>query len=1008
MEKKHIGAISYSQVFNNMPSGIILINRELQIIDANPAAFKLYRYSKGELEHQKINILCRPATFEQHAEKISETLKTTTHYKFETSGLRKDGTTFDAELLISSKGFEQEGLLLLQIADISQRKKFERTVEQNEKRYRAMVMRAPLPFQSLDENGTITEVNPMWCKTLDYPREQVIGHRFHEFLTPESLEYFKKNFPQFKKVGEVRDRIFKMIKSDQSIIYVQLEGFVSYDDEGNFQRTYCSFKDITEQVEAKLALETREKQYRLLVENINDFIIKMDPEYRLLFITPQYCKKFEKKEDELLGKSFISFIHEDDKVQVIQSLQKLSSPPYISQHEEQTLTQDGWRWFSWSHRSILNEEGKIEEIISVGRDITRRKENKRRLEEQEHLISQAMSVGNLGSSDWNIDTGEKIWSDELYQIYGMSPTDSVPTPEVFITCTHPDDREKLSQHLLELKEGKNKTTFSYRIRRVDNQHIRMLRTFGEVKVDEAGNRHLISIVRDITEEHESESRYKSLFDDNSSVMLFINPETLDIINANQAAAKYYGYNRKVLREMSFRDINLSQPDVINQIIHKAPESNLDCIQTRHRLASGEIREVEIHSGQFIQGGEIVIYTIIHDISERRRAERDLVIAKEKAEESDKLKSAFLANMSHEIRTPMNGIIGFSEMLAEPKISDEQRKFYSKVVIDSSQRLLSLVNDILDISRIETGQVKVEEKPVNINRVLMDLYAFYSPRSVEQDLSFFPYLGLDDEHSTILTDSQRLQQILTNLLTNAFKFTAKGSIRFGYHKKDKMLEFFVKDTGIGIHESQHKNIFERFRQVEIDISKQYGGTGLGLSISKKLVELMGGNIDIESKPNKGTTVYFTLPYKVHKSKKSPPASLAPVIEPLKQDLVILIVEDEEINYLYLKEIMGKTNYKILHAWDGKEAVEMCEANDNIQMVLMDIKMPRMNGFEATQRIKKNRPNLPIIAQTAYAMTTDRQNAIAKGCDDYVAKPIATSKLFELINRHIPKSNHQHPL
>jgi PAS domain S-box-containing protein len=391
--------------------------------------------------------------------------------------------------------------------------------------------------------------------------------------------------------------------------------------------------------------------------------------------------------------------------------------------------------------------------------------------------------------------------------------------------------------------------------------------------------------------------------------------------------------------------------------------------------------------------------LISSIERIQKINEELKVAKQKAEESDRLKSAFLANMSHEIRTPMNGVIGFSEMLADPDLTPENRTEYASIIIDSSRQLLSIVNDILDISRIEAGLVSLSREEFQVNDLLTMLYAFFEPqaRNKHLDLRFIKSLG--NEESSLYTDKTRLRQIFTNLLNNALKFTHEGTIELGYEKIDGYMKFYVRDSGIGIPVEMHDKIFEPFHQVELEITYHYGGTGLGLSISRKLVELLKGRIWLESDPGNGSVFYFTVPLNQPDEFENPVKKAVKRKDLQAQGKVVLIAEDDDTNYLYLEAALAKGKLNLLRAFNGLQAVEMCKTNMEIQLVLMDIKMPLMNGYDATCLIKQNRPDLPIVVQTAYAMTEERNMAFAAGCDDYIAKPIKKTELVEMVMKYI---------
>lgn len=390
---------------------------------------------------------------------------------------------------------------------------------------------------------------------------------------------------------------------------------------------------------------------------------------------------------------------------------------------------------------------------------------------------------------------------------------------------------------------------------------------------------------------------------------------------------------------------------------------------------------------------------INTTIQRKKAENELKNALIKAQESDKLKSSFLANMSHEIRTPMNGIIGFSELFLESNLSDTERQKYAKIVINSSKQLLSIVNDILDISKIEAGAVQLHYESSNLNILLDDLHNFYKPKALENNLELKYIKGLGDLDSNIEIDKTKLNQILTNLLSNAFKFTDEGSIEFGYQLLENNLQFYVKDTGIGIEKNIQDKIFDRFVQANIDLRKKLQGTGLGLAISKKFIELFKGEIWLDSN-NNGTTIYFTIPY--IKAKTSLITSVLeaqkPIFQVKDQELKILVAEDEEYNMMYINELFSKTNFKIIEANNGKQAIELIDKYPEIDLVLMDIKMPIMDGNQAMKVIKKKRPLLPIIALSAFAMESDKKEAIKEGFDAYLTKPIDKKLLFSIIGKY----------
>ncbi len=406
-----------------------------------------------------------------------------------------------------------------------------------------------------------------------------------------------------------------------------------------------------------------------------------------------------------------------------------------------------------------------------------------------------------------------------------------------------------------------------------------------------------------------------------------------------------------------------------------------------------------HTGIIFHGQKAMLEAFI-DITKRKLAEDELIIAKEHAEESDRLKSAFLANMSHEIRTPMNGVLGFAELLKEPKLSDEEQKKYISVIQRSGNRLLSIINDIVDISKIEAGQMENSLSEVNVNEKIQDTYNFFKHQTNQKGIHFSCKSPLPSAQSIIKTDNEKLYAILTNLVNNAIKFTNSGSIEFGYIKRDVFLEFYVKDTGIGISEANKDIIFERFRQGGKISSKTNEGTGLGLSISKAFVEMLGGKIWVESEEGQGSEFYFTIPYITEKQVENNNQNIHPIEEESGQikNLKILIAEDDETSDFLITSILNKNSHKLLHATTGNETIEVCRNHPNLDLVLMDIRMADMSGLETTRRIRQFNMNVIIIAQTADALTDDREKAISAGCNDYISKPIDKEKLKALIQKY----------
>lgn len=389
-----------------------------------------------------------------------------------------------------------------------------------------------------------------------------------------------------------------------------------------------------------------------------------------------------------------------------------------------------------------------------------------------------------------------------------------------------------------------------------------------------------------------------------------------------------------------------------------------------------------------------------DITDKKRKELELLRALEKAEESDRLKTAFLHNISHEIRTPLNAIIGFSGFLDQPDLTEEDRKNYIDIIFQSNNQLLSIVNDILNISYIEANQVKIKKSRSDLNRIMDSVYHQFLIEARTKNLSFDLNNEINPSDAFIETDESKLIQVISNLLNNAFKFTLEGKVVLGCRIEGDKLIAWVEDTGIGIPENEQARIFERFYQVDKSESRVYGGTGLGLSISMGFAELLGGEITVQSTAGKGSVFSLSIPYTRLEIEEPQEVHVLPGSDrKVKPAIKVLITEDEQSNMALILAMLKSTGYVLLRANDGKEAIDMCKSDTGINIVLMDIQMPKIDGFNATREILEFRPGLPIIAQTAFAHSTDRAKALECGCVDYISKPYSKLQLLSLIDRYI---------
>ncbi|MEX0982571.1 MAG: response regulator [Bacteroidales bacterium] len=495
---------------------------------------------------------------------------------------------------------------------------------------------------------------------------------------------------------------------------------------------------------------------------------------------------------------------------------------------------------------------------------------------------------------------------------------------------------------------------------------------------------------------ESEEKFRTAME-NSADAIFMTDLQGKYLYTNKAVTTMLGFTSEEMISMTIFDLSPQDKrdeyfEIFKQVLSKGKVfTEIELLKKDGNFISTDLNSVLLPGG--------LIYGSCRDISVRKHAKEELIKAKDKAEESDRLKSAFLANMSHEIRTPMNGILGFTDLLLKPDLSSEERARFIKIVHQSGQRMLSTVNDIVEISKIEAGLINVIEKETDLNERVKELIRFFRIEAEKKGLNLILEKLLPVENKKLMTDQNKLDSILTNLIKNAIKYTDTGTINVGCSQKGMEVEFYVKDTGIGIPKNRHKAVFKRFEQADIGDKRAFQGSGLGLAISKSYVEILDGKIWVESEEGKGSTFYFTLPYITEPIKETADQQLetSNKTDPARK-LKILIAEDDEVSELLLKEELITVGKEILIAKTGVDAVKTCKNNPDINLVLMDIQMPGMNGYEATRKIREFNKEVVIIAQTAYGLSGDREKAIEAGCNDYISKPISIAELLALIQKY----------
>lgn len=489
-----------------------------------------------------------------------------------------------------------------------------------------------------------------------------------------------------------------------------------------------------------------------------------------------------------------------------------------------------------------------------------------------------------------------------------------------------------------------------------------------------------------------EDNFKNIIENNVNGILIVD-NAGTVLYANPAAVNIF---KKKVEEL------INKPFGFPVLADSSTE--IEIINPSQQTSVAEMHCVDIKW----KNKQATLITLV-DISERKREELELKSALDRAEKADKLKSAFVANMSHEIRTPLNAIIGYVDLLISDLQQDEEvatKLDYLNIVKSSGKHLLSLINDILELSKIEADQITIEHKPASLIKIL-DIIRSSAEMQISQlkkniQIKILLY---DEIQPNIVTDETRLTQILNNLVSNAIKFTEKGIVEIALKLSNKnTLQFFVKDTGIGIPADKHKEIFLPFGQADMSSTKQYGGTGLGLTITRKYIHLMGGEISLESKINEGTTFKFTLPYQPLEQYEMEQSVVYSALPKSSEAYTILLADDNPLARKLVNNIMEKYGYNLIVAKDGYEAVQLFIHNPNIDLILMDIQMPVLDGYQSIKRIreyenKNQKQKIPIIALTAAAMKEDIEKGMQVGCSEYLTKPIDISELISVLKKYL---------
>lgn len=666
---------------------------------------------------------------------------------------------------------------------------------------------------------------------------------------------------------------------------------------------------------------------------------------------------------------------------------------------------DDYRYYESKMRISRNADQSFTYIIGTQRDITEKCIRQLEMDNARKSIDLAMSAAEITAWDYDIR------SSRYRTLYGNSVAEKRAALKDIFDDMHPDDVEPYTQFVSALLSDTDAGTDSivFRVRKEAPAYRFMRCVISVVRNSKGGATHLIGSLLDITQRKLSEQHLEQAVRRNELIINNINSGLAYIgtdyivqwenMAACSASLSYEAYKEG---QLCYQSAHCRCAPCENCVLQRAMQSR-QVEQIEFTFDNG--RSIEVFATPvFTSEGEIEGVVIrVDNITERKMMFQALELAKVKAEESDRLKSAFLANMSHEIRTPLNAIVGFSDLLLVTD-NEEEKQQYGDIIATNNELLLQLINDILDLSKMESGMINLVPQPFDLAH-LFDAVGTTMRQRVKPGVELIcnsPYA------SCMLTlDPNRLTQVVTNFVTNAIKFTTQGSITMGYEYVNGGIRVYVSDTGIGIPEEKQLKVFDRFEKLN-DFAQ---GTGLGLSICKAIMDAQNGKIGVESVVGQGTTFWAWAPFDaviVEKDATEAPlveaiahtathVPLPPVFQAETEKKSILVAEDIDSNFLLVSSILQK-QYHLARVDNGAEAVEAMKQH-SYDVVLMDMKMPVMNGMEATEAIRKFDTTTPIIALTAHAFDSDRKAALAAGCNEYVVKPINRKQLFDALKKYI---------
>ncbi|MDD3637422.1 MAG: PAS domain S-box protein [Bacteroidales bacterium] len=982
-------------LINSVQAPIVEWNENLTVTRFNKAAEILTGYKESEVLGQPIQGFFKIAVAPNLDEMIEGVLdKGMSLVDEEVAISRKDGTIrkviWSTTNLFNNHATRHKTTIAIG-CDITELIEAKENLRQSEERFRQIFENAPIGMISFDQQLILTSCNPSFSEIIGTPIEGLIGLDMNKLPDPN----FKKALVRVSE-GELSGFTGPYV-SYTSGRKIEIKSLFTpfFDANDNFSGGVGIFEDISEQMAANRSLKESEERFSKMFYSspVAKMLVALD-DYKIIDANDSWCRFTGFTHEMALGKKIneLKFINQSVFKEIIAEQAKLG---INYQSELNFIDRTGNEKTGLLSAEKYNMAGK-DFLVVVILDITERKLAELELTK----LTRAVEQSPVSIVITDLEGTVEYINPRVTEITGYLPHELIgQNPRVFSSGEKP--KEEYLEMYQTLQKGEV-WTGEFHNKKKDGTLFWEKATIAPVINDEGLMTHYLAVKEDITMVKqlaqnlvESEKRYRDMFFNSPLPMWIYDVNTLRFEEVNQVAISRYGYTEKEFKSMTIEAVRPEEDlDLLYENIKNVTNEFQDKQVWRHKTKDGVLMDVEIVSHAIPSPpGKKLRLVLVNDVTEKIKAANTLRDAKALAEASDRLKTNFLNNISHEVRTPLNGILGAANLMSDPEISQAEINELLEIIQESSDRLIQTITDYMDISLLTSQNMEKYGKQVKLHEVFKSSAAKFERKFASKGINFRTEINCANSDVSLQTDEELLSKALHHLLSNALKFTRQGEVILGCTPVGDELEIFVSDTGIGIGKEYQTKIFEYFWQKDQSSARRFEGSGLGLSIVNGIARVLGAKVELVSEKGKGSR--FSLIFPLNETNMG---NKAETTELLASSPVVLIAEDEDSNYFVLELLMKQMVVaEVLRAVDGKEAVALAQKRDDIGLILMDIKMPEMDGLEATKLIKAKRPDLPIVAITAFAMSGDEHRIVEAGCDDYMAKPISMKLLIEKLKK-----------